>query len=122
MPCRIVWEPAGVYRHYHGNVTVAERLASLQAISADRRFDDLSYALTNYLEVQAYETSSQATAEIAALHIGPLFTNPRLRIAAIAQRPDILAAIAEFQGLGFIQAPYRVFPTEAEARTWLQAT
>lgn len=122
MPYKIVWEPAGVYRHYHGHVSVAERRASLETISGDHRFDDLRWALTNYLDVQTYETSPLATAEIAALHIGPLFTNPRLRIAAVAQRPDILACIAEFQNLALIQAPYRVFPTEADARAWLQTS
>ena len=33
-------------------------------------------ALTNYLAVEAYEVNRAATAEIAALHIAPLATNP----------------------------------------------
>ncbi len=119
MPYKIDWERAGVYRHYYGDVSVTERRASLVAISADHRFDDLRYALTNYLDVQAYETTPATTAEIAALHIGPMFTNPQLMIVAVAQRPDILAAIADFQRLGFIKAPYRVFPTMPEARSWI---
>lgn len=119
MPYKITWERAGVYRHYFGDVSVVERRASLELISGDRRFDDLRYALTNYLEVQAYESTPASTAEIAALHIGPLFTNPRILIVAVAQRDDILAAIADFQRHGFIKAPYRVFATLPEARAWI---
>jgi hypothetical protein len=119
MPYKLVWERAGVYRHYHGHVTVAERRASLDLICGDHRFDDLRYALTNYLDVEGYETTPEATAEIAAMHIGPMFTNPQILIVAVAQREDILACIAEFQRHGFIRAPYVVFPTLPEARDWI---
>ena len=65
------------------------------------------------------DAADQVAAEIAALHIGPMFTNPQLMIVAVARRPDILAAIADFQRLGFIKAPYRVFPTLPDARAWI---
>ncbi|MCE9658382.1 MAG: hypothetical protein K8R60_07465 [Burkholderiales bacterium] len=107
-----------MYRQYFGDVTIAERRASFEAICSDRRFDDLHYVITNYLEVRAYEITSAATAEIAALHIGPLRTNPRIAIAAVATRPDIVAAIQDFIAQGFIVAPYRVFPALEEARSW----
>ncbi|RTL46482.1 MAG: hypothetical protein EKK53_03220 [Burkholderiales bacterium] len=121
MPFKIDWEHAGVYRHYYGDVTVAERRASLDVICGDRRFDDLRYALTNYLEVQAYESSAEATAEIAAMHIGPMFTNPQILIVAVAQREDILSAITDFQRLGLVRTPYVVFPTVPEARAWIHS-
>lgn len=119
MPYKISWERAGVYRHYYGDVTLVDRRASLAAISGDHRFDTLRYALTDYREVQAYEVTPAFTAEIAAMHIGPLFTNPQLLIVAVAQRADILDSIADFQRLGFVKAAYRVFPTLPEARDWI---
>lgn len=119
MPFRLTWEPLGVFREYFGDVTIAERRASLDMICGSSRFDDIRYALTDYSAVGAYEVSSEATAEIAALHIAPLTTNPRIAIAAVASRPDILAAIQEFKSYGFTRAPYVVFPTLAQARGWL---
>lgn len=119
MPYRLTWEPAGVYRAYFGDVTIAERRASFDAICSDPGFDDLRYAITDYLAVGAYEVTSAATAEIAAFHIAPLATNPRIVIAAVADRADILAAIDEFKRYAFTTAPYRVFPTLAEARRWV---
>lgn len=119
MPYRLTWERFGVYREYFGDVTVAERRDSLERICGDPRFDDIRYALTNYLAVEAYEVNRAATAEIAALHIAPLATNPTIAIAAVARRADILAAIEEFKGYGFTSAPYRVFPELSEAREWL---
>lgn len=119
MPYRLTWEPKGVYRQYHGDVTIRERRASLDAICGDARFDDLRYSITDYLAVGAYEVTRESTLEIAAMHIAPLATNPRIVIAAVATRPDIVAAIQEFIGHGLTSAPYRVFGTLDEARHWL---
>lgn len=119
MPYKLTWEPAGIYRAYFGNVSIAERRASFDAICGDRRFDDLRYAITDYLAVQAYEVDERATAEIAALHIAPVATNPRIVIAAVTDRPEIVAAIEDFKSHGFTTVPYRIFATLAEARRWI---
>jgi hypothetical protein len=119
MPYRLTWEPQGVYRQYWGDVTIRERRAALDAICGDARYDDLRYSITDYLSVGAYEVTSDATLEIAAMHIAPLVTNPRIVIAAVATRPDIVAAIQEFIGHGLIPAPYQIFATLDEARRWV---
>lgn len=119
MPYRLTWEPSGVYREYFGDVTIAERRASFDAICGDRRFDDLRYAITDYLAVRRYEVTPDATAEIAALHIGPLYTNPALVMAAVTDRTDVMAAIQDFKRHAFTAAPYRVFRTLPEARRWV---
>lgn len=121
MPVELCWEPRGVYRRYRGHVTVAERRASFDAICGDRRFDDLRYTITDYLAVSSYEIRPDATEEIAALHIGPLQTNPRIVIAAVARDPHVLAAIEHFRALQFVRQPYRVFESVADARGWLGA-
>ncbi|MFO1338078.1 MAG: hypothetical protein U1F53_07550 [Burkholderiaceae bacterium] len=121
MPYSLTWERHGVYRRYSGDVTIAERIESFEAICGDARFDDLRYSITDYLAVQRYEVSERATREIAALHIGPAMTNPVLRIAAVAVRPDVLAAIRMFIDTGFAAQPYQVFPTVELARRWLGA-
>ena len=120
MPYRLVWEAHGVYRQYLGDVTIAERRASFEVICGDLRFDELSYVITDYLEVETYEITSEATREIAALHIGPLRTNPRIAIAAVATRPDVVAAIRDFIAHGFTRAPYRVFSNLESARRWIE--
>jgi hypothetical protein len=119
MPYRLTWEPKGVYRQYYGDVTIRERRASFDAICGDARYDGLRYSITDYLSVGAYEITSDATLEIAAMHIAPLVTNPRIVIAAVATRPDIVAAIQEFIGHRLIRAPYRIFDTLEHARHWV---
>jgi hypothetical protein len=119
MPYRLTWEPKGVYRQYLGDVTIRERRASFDAICGDPRYDDLRYSITDYLSVGRYEITSDATLEIAAMHIAPLVTNPRIVIAAVATRPDIVAAIQEFIGHGLTRAPYRIFDTLDAARHWV---
>ena len=122
MPYTLSWEPRGVYRRYLGDVTMAERAHSLERICADPRFDDLCYTITCYLDVQAYEATPDGTRDVAAMHIGPLFTNPRIIMAAVAVRPDILAYIEAFTATGFVRQPYRVFDTLREARAWIERT
>lgn len=121
MPYRVIWEPQGVFRQYYGDVTIAERRASFDLICGDARFDSLRYTITDYLSVVGYEVTSPATAEIAALHIAPLAINPRIVMAAVATRPDVVAAIQDFAGLGFTSTPYRVFAELTQARAWIAA-
>ena len=120
MTYKLIWEQSGIYRQYFGDVSIAERRESFDEICGDRRFDDLLYAITDYLAVEEYEVTKNATAEIAALHIGALVTNPRICIAAVTTRPDIISAIQDFIGHGFVKAPYRIFGSIEEARQWIR--
>ena len=119
MPYDLSWEPGGVVRRYVGDVTVAERGRSFEQICGDVRFDSLHFVITDYLGVTRYEVTHEATEEIAALHVAPLATNPRIAIAAVATDPVVLDAIAHFKALDFVDVPYQVFATEALARAWL---
>ncbi len=119
MPFELTWEPGGVYRLYFGRVTIDERRHAFNLICGDQRFDDLRYAITDYLSVESYEISTEATREIAALHVGPMRTNARIVIAAVAVQPDIIAAIEDFISLRYTNRPYRIFPRLDEARAWV---
>lgn len=119
MPYDLSWEPGGVVRRYVGDVTVAERGRSFEQICGDVRFDSLHFVITDYLGVTRYEVTHEATEEIAALHVAPLATNPRIAIVAVATDPVVLDAIAHFKSLDFVDVPYQVFATEALARAWL---
>ena len=121
MPFEIIWEGDGVYRRYHGNVTIDERRRSFDLICADPRFDDLRYAITDYLAVERYEITPRATEEIAAMHVGALHTNPRIVIAAVAVDTAVIEAIEHFISLRFISQPYRIFSSVCEARSWVAA-
>jgi hypothetical protein len=121
MPYKLSWEPSGVYRQYFGDVSIAERRASFDAICSNPRFDNIKFAITDYLSVGEYEVTKNSTEEIAAMHIGPLKTNDRIVMAAVAVRPDIIAAIHEFIGHSFTTAPYRIFSSVDEAREWIRS-
>jgi hypothetical protein len=119
MPYALTWEPRGVYRRYFGHVTIAERRESLERICADRRFDRLRYSITESLDAQSYEVSDADTLETAAMHIGPLRTNPDIVMAAVAVDARIVAAVRQFISLQFTAQPYRLFATVADARSWI---
>ncbi|MES2714547.1 MAG: hypothetical protein V4795_02200 [Pseudomonadota bacterium] len=119
MPFTLAWEPGGVYRRYVGRVTAKERERSFDLICGDPRFDDLRFSITDYLAVDDYEISADATEEIAARHIAPLRTNPHIVIAAVVVDARIIAAIEHFIALRFIAQAYRIFATVDEARAWI---
>lgn len=121
MPFEHIGEPHGLYRRYFGDVTISARRRSLELICADPRFDDLRYSITDYLEVESYEDTKDATVEIAAMHIGPMRTNPDIVIAAVVVDEAIIAAIRHFISLKFITQPYRIFPTVGAARGWISS-
>lgn len=119
MAFELVWERRGVYRRYRGDVTIAERLRSLDLICGDPRFDDLRFTITDFLAVETFEATAASTEEIAAMHIEPLRTNPKIVIAAVAVDNQVIAAIAHFKSLAFTTQPYSVFSTVEAARAWV---
>ena len=121
MAFELIWEQRGVYRRYFGDVTIAERKRSFERICADPRFDDLRYTITDYLHVDSYEITDEATEEIAALHVGPLQSNPSILITAVVTDDRIIAAIRYFIALKFTEQPYEIFPTLEGARSWIAA-
>lgn len=120
MSFELNWQPKGVYRVFHGHVTVEDRRQPLEAICADRRFDDLLYTITDYLAIDSFDYSREANSELAALHIGPVWTNPKIFIATVAVDAALVASVTEFIALGFIKSPQRIFDTVATARVWIQ--
>lgn len=121
MPYDIAWETRGVLRRYHGNLTLAERHASLQTIVNDARFDTLLYTITDYTAVDRFEDEPDATRFSAAMHIGPSLTNPGLMAAAVATRPDVLRSILTFKRHAPPTMRYEVFSTLALARQWIDS-
>lgn len=119
MPYQLHWEPHGVYRRYWGDVSARERRSSLIQICSDARFDTLHYAITDFLEVGACPFSAEDTDDTAAMHVGPLMTNPTIVMAAIAVRIDIVQAVQAFRETLMVDAPYGVFPNMAQARAWI---
>lgn len=119
MPHTITWEASGLYRRYFGDVTYKERRLSLDEIYADPRFDHATYVISDYLDVQHFEQSLEATRELAAFHHGPQLTNSGMVLAAVATRQDIVAELQAFIGLNCISWPYKIFETLGAARDWI---
>ena len=121
MPYELIWEPQGVYRRYYGHVTIEERQRSFDEICADPRFMSLRYSITDYLDVEGYEITPQATEDIADRHVGPLQRNPNIVIAAAVLDQRIAGAIEHFMSLKRFSQPYRMFASVDAARAWIGA-
>ena len=84
----------------HSGMLVAEDVLEChRRIAADVRFDDLRYAIVDTLPVRSISLSSAEVEEVDAFLRGPACTNPSIRVAFVASLPDVLRALAYYDGL-----------------------
>jgi len=119
MPYAIHWEPQGVYKTFHGLVTGAELLQSVQEVAADPRFERLRFEISDYLGAEGTDYSQDALNDVRATRIGSYQTNPRVKVAIITRDPDIENRIYSTVAARLTLHQTRVFPDLASANVWL---
>lgn len=68
MPNKLVWEPAGVYWKYYGNVSGKEIIDASTSVYGDPRFDNIHYKLVDFLDVESIDIKDNEIALIACQH------------------------------------------------------
>ena len=120
MPFELSWGPGRLYRRYHGALTGADIVASLQRLCGDPRFDEVRVVVDDYRDVESLVVSDEDAALIAAMQIGARFTNPNLTIASVASDPALIAEVQRLVALfqPTLNAPFHA--TVADAHRWLE--
>lgn len=121
MPYELSWEPHGLYCTLRGEVPPAERLQIVQEVYADPRFGDLRYAIADFIGVERHVVLPQATELVTAMHIGPLLTNPRLCLCAVATHPEVIEDFLAMGRTGLLPASYTLCTTPDEARAFVRS-
>lgn len=96
-------------------------LQSVIDTESDPRFDDLRFVINDFLDVQNISISSDDVEYISAVDRAAAVTNSNIRIAVVANRPEIIALADQYANSPMNAYPTRVFATLAEARAWLGA-
>lgn len=119
----ITWEPpSGVIKRHFGHVTGQELLQAIRTTEADPRFDTLRYVINDFLECTGLSVSQSEFDDISAIDAGAAMSNPRIRIAVVATRPDVVAIARAYANDPITAFDTRVFDTMDEARVWLSRT
>ena len=121
MSYRLYWQPRGLVRHFSGEVTAAEMLAAVNAAAADPRFDDLRYIVDDYLDCTGNVANAVEMEEVLAIENAARSFNRRLRIAIIADQPDVARLMdCYIHGLPE-KIPHKLFSTRDAAMAWLNS-
>ena len=119
MSVALQWEPHGVLRTFSGTVEFEEYMESVASLQNDARFDELRYIVEDFAGCDSLHVSEAQMEMVMANAIGAAYSNPYIRIAAVAVEAQVCNLITLFaQGSPFIT---RVFPQMAQARAWLAA-
>lgn len=121
MPCEIVWEHKGVYKHLSGFVSAEEFVRSVEAIQADPRFDEIRYVINDFCDVTGHQLTHELLSELAAIQYGAHASNPNCRVVYVGT--DLaLTCLLEDVLIGSMLSAYQVtlFASVPEAREWLQ--
>ncbi|NJD26366.1 MAG: hypothetical protein FIB06_13290 [Betaproteobacteria bacterium] len=105
---------------YTGQTSDAEFLKAVLSEHGDYRFDTLRCVLHDFTGVTGCSFTDEALFEIDYHSIGAAFTNPNIRVAIVADRPDVLAMFAVFLDRRESAYPLRIFASLPEARLWLE--
>ena len=119
MPCDITREPRGVWRHFHGRMSDADLLRSIELVHGDPRFDELRYSLNDFLDVSVSDVDADALVQGAARAIGATLSNTRLVMLMIVSDPAIRETVRRFTGPPLSSFRAEFFETREQARDWI---
>jgi len=114
----IFWEKRGVYRRYSGFISSEELAESILAVEHDVRFDTIRYVINDFIACERIAYSPQKIMEISAIDGAAEQSNPNIRIAIVADKPDVRAVGEAYVAAGMNTFPTQLFWTVAEARAW----
>lgn len=120
MPYQTIWERGGIYVAYTGQTSDEEVARFAQEGQADERFMDLHYVLHDFLQCTGVTFSAPRLRELSAIDAAAAASNPRIKIAVVTDREDVLEMILCYLDAGFPGFELRVFATLPGARAWLQ--
>lgn len=119
----IEWEAQGVWQHFQGPVTGAERLAGLSSMLDDPRIARARYIVIDFTGVTGIEvTESEAETLLALLNSTLAHANPRVLLVYVASGEVAQAYLARVLRIGPLDHMRCVCATLADARVWIAAT
>ncbi len=119
MSHHIDWAKDRVTVVYSGDCSEAEILDVVIKLQSDYRFDTICRALHDFRRCTAMVPSTASLEELAARNSAAAVSNPRLRIAVIAENPEVLAMLDRFASIGLCPYVLRTFVEPESANAWL---
>lgn len=117
MAISLHWEPRGVRRACSGDIGFDEYMQSVAELHNDLRFDTLRFIIEDFSLVESVHMCSSDVDMVIASAIGAAYSNPHIRVAAVARSASLRGLLGQF----FHLSPYvsRLFDAMPAARAWI---
>lgn len=119
MSYKLNWEADGAYVRYGGQSSIDEISEAAGAIQGSARFDGIRYVLYDFLECKAISYALDLVEELAAVDSVACRSNPKLRVAFVADNPAVTALVEDYMSTGLNPVPLAIFHRIGAARSWL---
>lgn len=121
MPFETIWKHRGVYQRFYGVLSSKDREMAAAAVHGNMRFDDLHYWIVDSLEIVELEDSPRDLLLSAGTDLGGAKSNPRIRMAFVANNQAHIARIKRYMKL-MERASWKVelFDNLEEAQEWVE--
>ena len=122
MPYRTYWEENGIYWEFFGEVSAEEINSANEEFYQDYRSKKAKYQLINTLETDDVEWRELDIVEVSAKDIGASRVIPNLKVAFVADNPEIWSKIEKYVDLSATMNSswkFMGFETMEDARNWL---
>ncbi|MDT8991002.1 hypothetical protein RQP54_09020 [Curvibacter sp. APW13] len=117
MAISLEWEPHGAVRIYNGTIHIDGIVDAIAQLQNDPRFDRLRYLIEDFSAVDSLAISESEVDLIVAHAIGAAYSNPHIRVAAVATSEQTRQLVRQFAK----DSPYivRLFGDTEAARQWI---
>lgn len=117
-----IWEPRGVVKRFVGVVTAQDFVASVEAVAADPRFDQLRFVLNDFTAAIPPTLEAHHFEAIAVIQLGAQQTNHGIRVLMVGPEAPLMPLTETIQSAHAPGSqPRGPFRFASEARAWLAA-
>lgn len=121
MNYKLIWEPRGVLIQFSGEISINDIYKASIAYQGDFRYDDLSYVIADYSQITRCTARPEDIDNIWAIDTGAKLSNPSIKKAIVTTSDDVIQLASRYKNNQSSAFVVKVFPTQDEARAWINA-
>jgi hypothetical protein len=119
MSYEMIWETRGLYRRFYGRVSDLEVTESTHMAEASSRFDEMRYAILDFLEAEEIVIVNPSfVQEAAAIDSAAALSNPNIKVAIVTVTPAIRELAESYIADVLRPYPTQIFTNLTDARNW----
>lgn len=118
MAYEINWVNGGVITRWLGCCNSKEIIQFLHELHGDPRFDEVRFSVHDYLKCDEIVFSQNDMDIVGSLDKVGAISNPKLRIAIIAEKPELVEMVGNYKRLELSPYEIKLFSNAGDAEMW----